>query len=146
MLSKVIRRLLNFQHNKKRLFQKETAVKFVKKPNLLFCGDKPHFCFSADMCGRKTQHQTKTAEHAVFKARGWYWRERSAVRKLYDFRRTAFPPKECRFIDTQTADKGKSAVIFFCKITHKSSAKSIEIWYNKSIEKPHKKRDFKLAS
>ena len=42
----------------------------------------------------------------------------------------------------QTADKGKSAVIFFCKITHKSSAKSIEIWYNKSIEKPHKKRDF----
>ena len=32
--------------------------------------------------------------------------------------------------------------LFFCKITHKSSAKSIEIWYNKSIEKPHKKRDF----
>ena len=100
MLSKLIRRLLNFLHNKKWLFQKETAVKFVKKPNLLFCGDKPHFCFSADMCGRKTQHQTKTAEHAVFKARGWYWREWSAVRKLYDFRRTAFPPKEGRFIDT----------------------------------------------
>ena len=44
--------------------------------------------------------------------------------------------------EPQTADKGKSAVIFFCKITHKSSAKSIEIWFNKSIEKPHKKRDF----
>ena len=68
MLSKVIRRLLNFQHNKKRLFQKETAVKFVKKPNLLFCGDKPHFCFSADMCGRKTPILAKTALSAVFKS------------------------------------------------------------------------------
>ena len=31
---------------------------------------------------------------------------------------------------------------FFCKTTHKSSAKSIKMWYNKSKEKPHKKRDF----
>lgn len=52
-------------------------------------------------------------------------------------------PKKLLFYEQELRPLTKvSRRSFFCKITHKSSAKSIEIWYNKSIEKPHKKRDF----
>ena len=37
-----------------------TALRLSKNLySLYFCGDKPHFCFSGDMCDRKTPYKRK---------------------------------------------------------------------------------------
>ena len=55
------------------------------------------FCFFGDMCGGKTPGRRKPPFKAVFKGRGWYWREWSAVRKPVSvFGERHFRPGECR--------------------------------------------------
>ena len=40
----------------------------VEKPVFaMIGGGQPHFCFSADMCGRKTPFKRKSLKRAVFK-------------------------------------------------------------------------------
>ena len=87
----------------------------VEKPVFTtVCGGQPHFCFSADMCGRKTHYKRKPLIWRFSRARGWYWREWSAVRKSKNFRRTAFPPRERRLCrHSKNSPKGQFFGTYF---------------------------------
>ena len=79
------------------------TLQSVNKPHYAFMRrNRRIFVFPVTCAAEKHLVGENRHKKAVFKGRGWYWREWSAVRKSFDFRRTALPTKSVSTFSTRS--------------------------------------------